>query len=835
MPDHTDFLKLTSRDPLSLDALYAAHGERGFANPAWEGAVSRVLIVRLSPFRDVERSTPHEFLFREARAAMPGAYLDFSFFPTLRDRSVLGRAGVPWMHGVASRRGAVDFDVVLVSNSYTLELVNLAPFLAASGLPPSRSERDRSASDGSARYPLIVLGGSNAMASAAAYDDASGDSLVDAVYFGEGEGSVGRLVAGLASASREGADGRLAGLASLTREVVGFWPTAIRLTVAQAKARPDAYPVGAPPVIAGEEAGTSRLEITRGCPSFCSFCFEGWERKPFRERPLGDVIAEALRLKAGTGADTVELASYNFNAHSDVVAVIRELHKAFWAVSFQSQRVDILARSPGLVRYEVAAGKRSFTVGVEGVSARARAYFSKELAEADLRAVLERIVREGAREIKLFYILSGFEDAGDMAEFSAFVGWLRALLGALPSPPRVMFSAGELIRMPFTPLAYESLILDEAPFAVVRARFDAAVAGAGFESRAPERFDEYCLSQVLALAPPGSYGLLLAMAARGYVYDRALSRGAWEFARAWLDERGILSGAFMGEKPRDYPFPYPFLTPVASREHVYRRFLDVKESRERTTCLGGDCAGCGACSDADVSGVSERAFLAAHRLDEASERDLRELEAVVAAKRKPYEAWVGAALSREAACAPPAYAAASFRKALYAAVPALVDTVWTAEDAFLKSKAGLERLPGAWGDTVYRVLSSAPIATSVLEAAGYVVLESAPVPERLFLELRLPGASIAEAVRLVADFLNASAIPHTLRKEASGSAFVVSDKGRKKGNVLEARVALGDDGAVVGLVCGRKYDVSMLIAAVAKRRLAFDLRAALADDGRAAG
>jgi len=482
----------------------------------------------------------------------------------------------------------------------------------------------------------------------------------------------------------------------------------------------------------------------------------------------------------------------------------------------------MLARSPALVRYEVAAGKRSFTVGVEGVSARARAYFSKELAEADLRAVLERIVREGAREIKLFYILSGFEDSGDMAEFSAFVGWLRALLGALPNPPRVMFSAGELIRMPFTPLAYESLILDEAPFAAVRARFDAAVAGSGFESRAPERFDEYCLSQVLALAPTGSYGLILAMAARGYVYDRSLSRGAWEFARAWLDERGILSGAFMGEKPRDYPFPYSFVTPVASREHVYRRFLDAKESRERPTCLGGDCAGCGACND-----DSERAFLAAHRLDEASERDLRELEAVVAAKRKPYETWVGAALSREAASAPPAYAAALFRKALYAAVPALVDTVWTAEDALLKSKTGLERLPGAWGDTVYRVLSSSPIDGTALEAAGYVVLESAPVPERLFLSVRLPGASLAEAVRLVADFLNASAIPHTLMKEASGSAFVVSDKGRKKGNVLEVRVAIGDD-VVVSMVCGRKYDVSALAAAATKRRLAFDMRVSLA-------
>ena len=38
-----------------------------FLNPPFDKSPYRVLIVRLSPFRDVDRSIPHLFLYQEAR------------------------------------------------------------------------------------------------------------------------------------------------------------------------------------------------------------------------------------------------------------------------------------------------------------------------------------------------------------------------------------------------------------------------------------------------------------------------------------------------------------------------------------------------------------------------------------------------------------------------------------------------------------------------------------------------------------------------------------------------------------------------------------------------
>ncbi len=71
---------------------------------------------------------------------------------------------------------------------------------------------------------------------------------------------------------------------------------------------------------------------------------------------------------------------------------------------------------------EIAAGKRSFTLGIEGISNRQRAWLHKSLDAADITALIERLLgREKSREIKLFYILTGHETDLDMVEFRAFI------------------------------------------------------------------------------------------------------------------------------------------------------------------------------------------------------------------------------------------------------------------------------------------------------------------------------------------------------------------------------------------------------------------------------
>ena len=114
-----------------------------FANPSWGAAPLRLLIVRLSTFADVERSTPHLFLAREIRREMPGAFIDMAFLPCPADQALLREHGVPLCIGTQSHRSLDEFDLVLVSNSYLLELVNLPHLLAGSGVPVWASPEER--------------------------------------------------------------------------------------------------------------------------------------------------------------------------------------------------------------------------------------------------------------------------------------------------------------------------------------------------------------------------------------------------------------------------------------------------------------------------------------------------------------------------------------------------------------------------------------------------------------------------------------------------------------------------------------------------------------------
>ena len=138
-------------------------------------------------------------------------------------------------------------------------------------------------------------------------------------------------------------------------------------------------------------ADTVRLEISRGCPAFCTFCHEAWERRPYREIPAAAALAAARRLARETGATTVEVSAFNFNTHREMAVIVDGLHRIFDRVNFMSQRADVLARHSWMLPLELAAEKRSFTVGVEGISQRMRHFYAKGLTEAELLAVLENL------------------------------------------------------------------------------------------------------------------------------------------------------------------------------------------------------------------------------------------------------------------------------------------------------------------------------------------------------------------------------------------------------------------------------------------------------------
>ena len=807
-----------------------------FRNPPFEAADFRVLIVRLSPFRDVDRSLPHLFLFDTVRRALPEAYIDLAFFPPRRDRERLERASVPLLVGVQSLRSAEDFDLVLVSNAYSLELLNLPYLLLRSGVPPLTSQRDE-------RWPILLLGGSNATAAHPVVGE-DGDGLVDGIFFGEGEEWVGLLVRALWEAKDLPKRERLARAAARVR---GLWVAGPHplppypppplpageggagrgpaggggevskavLTEPRAEHLPVDYPL-----LPGPEAGTARLQITYGCPAFCTFCFEGYDRRPYREVPLEDVLAVARRLKRAHGCDTLELYSFNFNTHRDILTMLFDLSRIFDRVGLKSQRVDILYRTPGLLEAEMAAEKRSFTLGIEGISDRLRAWLHKSLPAEMVEGVLDRLLRERARQIKLFYLLTGYETEADLAEFRGFVRWLKDLRRRHHPTTRIVFSFGLLVRMPFTPLQFDRLFLDPEEWKPILGPTKSICETNGFEFRLAAPWDEYATSQVLAMGGHWLLEPLLALAEQGHHYDGHLTPGCWESLHRWLVGHGHWTPDFLGEKGPDYPFAFPFLRSNVSTEFLYRQYRRAWEGVDEGYCLGseegpGRCLGCGACTDA------QRRAITGHRLrPPGDERSPARLQELVRAKRRLKPRYVRLRLPLTVAGAPPEWVNAWVMRGVLQACPEQVDNLLSARESLFTVGENRRRYPhGLYGETVFAfrawdgealLEALATAGDRLQEFFGYL----SPVEDfepgrfsRATLELDLPIDRFPDAVLRLRDFLRAGYVPCNLRREGDRLHLDLPPRALRKRVLFEGEGRQEKDRYRLRLVVGPKFDL----------------------------
>ena len=264
------------------------------------------------------------------------------------------------------------------------------------------------------------------------------------------------------------------------------------------------------------------------------------------------------------------MASFNFNTHSRLADLLEGLNRLFLRVNLMSQRADILARTPGLLALELAADKRSFTLGVEGISARQRRFLRKGLSEADLRRILQALHGQRVREVKLFYLLTGRETGSDLDEFSAFLRWLKEIRRAADSPPRAIFSFGMLVRMPFTPLRHDGAVLDEAAWRPLVGRVRSACETNGFEFRLAVEWEEYLLTQSIG--------------SDGYDAHELLEGTPLE---AWLAEHGP---ALAADKPLGFPFAFGFLEDEEARQSLHRQYLSAVSARDRPDAREQDSA-----------------------------------------------------------------------------------------------------------------------------------------------------------------------------------------------------------------------------------------------------
>ena len=695
-----------------------------------------------------------------------------------------------------------------------------------------------------ATLPIVILGGSNA-GQAAAIVEASGDSLVDGLFFGEGEGAIGPL----AKILSDRATGRVQRLLAAS-SIEGFWPSLHpELRVRRRILHTSPPPLLSWPPLDTPEATTARLQITAGCPGYCSFCFEGWDRRPYRELPFEALLEAAKAIKARNGVETLEVYSFNFNTHAEIFRLLYELGRIFRNVNLMSQRLDILADTPGLVTAELAAGKRSFTLGVEGISARMRSYFRKGLDEEGLSRLLGLLCSPEVREIKLFYIIAGFEDEDDLAEFAEFAGRLAEMKGKVAPGPRILASAGYLVRLPGTPLGHAPLILDEGPYAAIAKSLAAECEATGIEWRIAVHFDEFCADQLLSLAGGGLLPWFEGLADGGprFVYDGSLGKGVWPSLESFARSRGIIDARLLEEKGPEATPLFPFLESKVEAAVLYRDYLAARAFIDRRSCLGGRCSDCGACPDAE-----SRLFLTRHRIVPQEAEGNGRLERLAQAKRgfarilveveRP-ESLAGASIEAQEA----------WLLALLSSLPEGPKAIFSARLAAPLPEEAFGVAQGSTGWSLFALEGpSARTLTAIARAADLEPVGEDEGPVELAVTLRIPEGFAALAAilprpgdaqaerkaarpgdfvrALLAEWLAESRVASTERREGPLWRFEIAARDLGKRAILSA-CAEGDG---IELVIGPKARLAGLGAGLGPRLAALlAARIRLSSKGRA--
>jgi radical SAM superfamily enzyme YgiQ (UPF0313 family) len=563
----------------------------------------RVLFARLSSYLDCGASFTHPLLYQLA-ASLDGIYPDLAYLPPPADRAAFAARGVPWLLGTQSKRGPLGFDLVGLSLSLVQELLNLPTILARSGIPLGRSERLRRP-----ELPLVILGGASAPFSSVAWGE---EAWIDAVFVGEDDRAIRALLETCRDAKQRGL-AKLDLLAELARLPGVLLPEGSGPVRRAARAALDGSPhLGRAPVLYHEDAiAAGHLQLSEGCPCFCAFCAESWDRKPYRERSVSRLLEAAHELRRAQAVEQLELSSASFNAYRGLRPLLAGLVPHFARLRLKSQRLDLLAEDPALLELEAALGKTSVTCGVEGISARLRRYLHKSLDDAALVAALEGIFGSlRPRELKLFLIATGLEEEPDLDELDALLGRLRALRERQRGGARIIISVTPLVRYPFTPLEFEDAPDVDRHEPTLR-RIATMARARGLEFRAAAELSETFVCQVLARAADPRIGqaLLRALDETGFVYQRQVSRAFARRFRASLETAGLTSTEVLRGHGPDAWKPWTRIEVGVERAFLGEEIERLRRGEDEGYCLArarerARCLRCGACAPAEVASLT---------------------------------------------------------------------------------------------------------------------------------------------------------------------------------------------------------------------------------------
>jgi len=344
-----------------------------------------------------------------------------AFLPDDVDREDLERSG----HRLSSFESGTDlnqFHVLAFSVSFENDYLHVLRMLSLAGVPLRAA--DRRAGD-----PVVVLGGA-----ALFLNPEPLAPFADLIAVGEGEALVPKMVEALA-----GAGGPRRGIESLTEKDGFYVPSRYEVRyhadgtvaaydgpgpVARQRGWPEKMALPQSVILTPNTEMSMKfmVEISRGCPCMCRFCWAGYNYLPVRGFSRKVIVDRAREVRAFTRR--IGLVSTAVCDHPEIDGIVDDLAGLGYEVSVASLRLDDL--TPQFVLKLADTGVQGLTLAPECGSDRMRRILNKQFTNAEILDKATWIFENGIQNLKLYYMvgLPG-EEHGDVEAIVSLTGQIR--------------------------------------------------------------------------------------------------------------------------------------------------------------------------------------------------------------------------------------------------------------------------------------------------------------------------------------------------------------------------------------------------------------------------
>jgi radical SAM superfamily enzyme YgiQ (UPF0313 family) len=333
-----------------------------------------------------------------------------AFLPDDEDKAELERTGRPLV-SLETGTPLRQFDAVAFSISFENDYLHVLQVLRLAGIPLRAKDRGP-------RDPLVILGGA-----AMFLNPEPLAPFADLVAVGEGEPMVPRMMEALT-----GAPDPRKGLEALTPRD-GFYVPSRHEPRYHADGTVAAYDGAGPvkrqrgwPGAMGfpqslvltphtEMSMKYMVEISRGCPCMCRFCWAGYNYLPVRGFTRAELVLRAREVRPVT--NRIGLVSTAVCDHPEIDGIVDDLAAMDYEVSVASLRLDDL--TPGFVFKLADTGVQGLTLAPECGSDRMRRILNKQFTNDEILDKATWIFENGIHNLKLYYMVGlPFEEHADV-------------------------------------------------------------------------------------------------------------------------------------------------------------------------------------------------------------------------------------------------------------------------------------------------------------------------------------------------------------------------------------------------------------------------------------